>query len=92
MEEVQTEYFLVEVPVSSGLVVGDFVMSKMEVSLRSGWRLGRGMVIKVDEDPSQDIMPLFFVEGVRTGIRSVLGIDALSKTQHYSPAAPPAGC
>jgi len=73
------EDFLVEVPLCAGLVPGDVVIPTVKISLGRGWCLGRGRVISIDPDPSQALMPLFFVEGLRTGVRSVLGLDQLAK-------------
>lgn len=56
---------------------GDVLIPRMEISLGRGWCLGRGRVVSIDRDPSQELMPLFFIEGLRTGVRSVLGMDQL---------------
>lgn len=75
----EEEDFLVEVPASVGLEPGDVLIPRMEISLGRGLCLGRGRVVSIDRDPSQELMPLFFVEGLRTGVRSVLGMDQLGK-------------
>ena len=68
---------MVEVPASVGHEPGDILKPTMEISLGRGWCLGTGRVVSIDPDPSQALMPLFFVEGLRTGVRSVLRMDQL---------------
>lgn len=76
-----TEEFVVEVPKVSGLSVGDVVEPNMTVNLRNGYVLGKGFVIRVDNDPAQHLLPVFFVIGLQTHVRSVLHLGALRKSQ-----------
>jgi len=77
--EIEREEFEVEIPRCSGFAVGDIVESTMDVCLSDGFLLGTGVVVKIDEDDSQELMPLFFVRGAKTQIRSVLGSGSLRK-------------
>ena len=58
--------FIVEVPRASAIIVGDLVKINRMVSFGQGFVLGNGLVVRVDSDTYQDILPLFFVKGVQT--------------------------
>jgi hypothetical protein len=66
------EDFVVEVPASAGFLVGDRVESIMCISLREGFVLGSGVVVRVDTDPGQDLLPVVFVVGEQTHVKSPL--------------------
>lgn len=64
------EDFLVEIPLTSDsdpLSVGDLVEPTVEVSFGSGMVLRRGLVVAIDRDPSQNLLPLFFHRRTRYG-------------------------
>jgi len=75
----EREHFDVEAPVCSGLAIGDVVYTTSDVCLSKGFLLGRGVVVKIDEDKSQDLMPLFFVRGAQSCVQSVLDCGSLKK-------------
>lgn len=81
---VEYEDFLVEIPLTSDcdLSVGDLVEPTVEVSFGSGMVLRRGLVVAIDRDPSQNLLPLFFIVGLDTGIRSPLLLGSLKKMGH----------
>jgi len=74
------EDFIVEAPISSGFSVGDTVQINMNVTLQQGFCLRNGIVVKIDTDPDQDLLPLFFVVGMQTHIRSPLTLGSLQKS------------
>jgi hypothetical protein len=74
------EDFLVEVPKISGLEIGDVVEPTQNVSLQKGCVLRKGLVVKVDNDPSQDLLPLYFIKGLKTNVRSPLLLNTLKKS------------
>ena len=73
------EDFIVEVPPSSGFLVGDIVECIPTIKLHPGFFLREGFVVKVDVDPHQDLLPLFFVVGMKSQVRSPLPIGSLQK-------------
>lgn len=77
--EIEREEFEVEIPRCAGFAIGDVVEPMMDVSLSGGFLLGTGVVVKIDEDDSQELIPLFFIRGAKTQIRSVLGSGSLRK-------------
>jgi hypothetical protein len=79
---VVVEDFIVNVPRESGFIVGDLVKINRMVSFRQGYVLGNGVVVRVDQDPHQDLLPLFFVKGVQTQVESPLPLDSLEKIRH----------
>jgi hypothetical protein len=79
MRMYEKEDFEVEVPKCSGFSIGDIVEPIMNINLRDHFILGKGLVVKIDNDPSQDILPLFFVHGLTTNIRSPLKIETLRR-------------
>jgi hypothetical protein len=76
------EDFIVEVPTCSGFSEGDVVEPNVCITLRSGVVLHKGRVVKIDTDPSQELLPLFFVRGLRTRIRSPLDLGVLKRSAH----------
>ena len=75
------EDFMVHVPKASGFCLGDFVECNMTVTLRQGFVLQKGIVVRVDDtDPGQDQLPLFFVQGLQTQVRSPLPLGSLHKS------------
>jgi hypothetical protein len=76
----ESEDFIVEVPRMSGFLVGDIVECiPTTIRLRPGFFLRQGSVVKIDVDPGQDLLPLFFVVGVKSQVRSILPIGSLQK-------------
>jgi hypothetical protein len=75
----ESEDFIVEVPRMSGFLVGDIVECIPTIRLRQGFFLRQGSVVKIDVDPSQDLLPLFFVVGIKSQVRSILPIGSLQK-------------
>ena len=73
------EDFIVEAPISSGFLIGDIVQLNINVTLQQGFQLRNGIVVKIDTDPGQDLLPLFFVVGMQSHIRSPLTIGSLQK-------------
>lgn len=76
---IEREEFEVEAPMCSGFIIGDIVEPTKDVYLNRKFLLGTGVVVKMDEDESQELLPLFFVRGIKTQIRSVLGSGSLRK-------------
>jgi len=74
------EDFIVQVPRTSKLLVDDLVETKDIITLRKGFILGKGWVISIDEEEDTDLSPVFFVEGLQTGVRSPLRLDMLFKS------------
>lgn len=60
------ENFTVEAPAAAGFTPGDVVEKTGKVSLRNGFLLDRGFVVAIDTDPAQDVLPVFFIEGLHT--------------------------
>jgi len=73
------EDFVVEVPASSGFLVGDRVESIMCISLREGFVLGSGLVVRVDTDSGHDLLTYFWVLGEQTHVKSPLLPGSLRK-------------
>jgi hypothetical protein len=69
----ESEDFIVEVPRMSGFLVGDIVEYIATI------RLHQGSVVKIDVDPPQDLLPLFFVVGIKSQVRSPLPIGSIQK-------------
>jgi hypothetical protein len=75
------EDFIVEVPMCSGFSKGDVVQPNIHITLRSDVVLRKGLVVKVDTEPSQRLLPLFFVIGLSTRIRSPLRLGVLERSE-----------
>lgn len=73
------EDFVVEVPTSAGFLVGDRVESVVCISLRHGFVLGNGLVVRVDTDVGQDLLPVIMVLGEQTRVKSPLLPGSLRK-------------
>ena len=73
------EDFIVQVPTISDFLPGDLVSLNIDVSLRQGFALRNGLVVKVDTDPSQDLLPVFFVVGLQTNVKSPLQLGSLKR-------------
>ena len=73
------EDFIVKVPSISGFLPGDIVSLNIDVCLRQGFALRNGLVVKVDTDPDQDLLPIFFVIGLQTNIRLPLQLGSLKR-------------
>ena len=71
------EDFIVEVPSTSGFVVGDIVEVNTNLSFQQGFALQSGLVVRVYTDPGQELLPLFFVVGQQTHVRSQLSLGTL---------------
>ncbi len=74
------EDFIVEVPMCSGFSEGDVVEPNTHITLRNNVVLRKGLVVKVDTEPSQELLPLFFVIGLSTHIRSPLRLGVLERS------------
>ena len=77
MNTIVTEDFEVEVPRCSGWDVGDILQVQRDIHLKQGFVLGQGRVTKIDPDPSQDLLPLCFIQGVQTRMKSVIFLNDL---------------
>jgi len=73
------EDFIVQVPSVSDFLPGDLVSLNIDVSLREGFALRNGLVVKVDTEPSQDLLPVFFVVGLQTNVKSPLQLGSLKR-------------
>jgi hypothetical protein len=79
----ESEDFIVEVPRMSGFLVGDIVECIPTIRLHQGFFLRQGSVVKIDSlsrsYPPQDLLPLFFVVGIKSQVRSPLPIGSIQK-------------
>lgn len=71
--------FIVEVPRLSGFLVGETVLCTPKIHLHQGFFLREGSIVKIQVDPAQDLLPLFFVVGIKSQVRSPLPIGSLQK-------------
>jgi hypothetical protein len=78
-DDEEGEDFIVEVPRLSGFLVGDTVVCIPKIRLHQGFFLREGSIVKISMDPGQDLLPLFFVVGMKSQVRSPLPIGSLQK-------------
>jgi len=73
------ESFTVEIPRRLDWKIGDVVQTTIPIRLGHGFVLGRGIVVKIDPDPSQELLPLCFVRGNTTHITTAIYPENLER-------------